>query len=122
MALFAQIYNGHVEQIILINDEDISDQNGIIQEEAGSALCNQLYQGGDWVLTSSDGSIRYNAARLGDVFDENRNAFITPSPYPSWILNEQTMRYESPTPLPEGASLDLWYWDESELTWKEKYV
>jgi hypothetical protein len=122
MALFAQIYNEHVEQIILINDEDISDENGVIQEEAGAALCNQLYQGGDWVLASNDGSIRYNSARIGDIFDEARNAFITPSPYPSWILNEQTMRYESPTPLPEGASLDLWYWDESELTWKEKYV
>ena len=122
MALFAQIYDGHVQQIILINDEDISDNNGAVSEEAGAALCNHLYQGGDWVLTSGDGSIRYNAARLGDVFDENRNAFITPSPYPSWILNEQTMRYEAPTPLPEGASLDEWYWDESTLTWEERYA
>lgn len=122
MAYFAHIYNGVVNDILVINDSDIKDENGLVSEDIGASLCNELYQGGDWVLASLDGSIKYNAAKIDDIYDWNRKAFITPCPYPSWSLNEDTMKYEAPTPLPDGATTDKWFWDEATLAWKEKYL
>lgn len=121
MALFAKILNGNVDQIIIINDQDIIDANGQINEAIGSQLCSTLNNGGNWILTSSNGSIRYNPAKVGDIYDQNRDAFITPCPYPSWILNESKMIYEAPVKLDDGKTLDEWIWDESTLEWKERY-
>jgi hypothetical protein len=121
MALFAKIHNGRVEQVIIVNDEDVKDENGVIQESIGSKLCSDLSNGGSWILTSSDGSIRYNQAKVGDIYDTERDAFISPSPYPSWVLNNNKMIYEAPVRLGDGKTLDEWMWDENEQAWVERY-
>ena len=35
-------------------------------------------------------ALRYNYAGIGFTYDENRDAFIPPQPYPSWVLDEAT--------------------------------
>ena len=67
--------------------------------------------------TSYHGNIRKNYAGIGFTYDEQRDAFITPKPYPSWVLNEQTCRWISPVPMPEDGK--LYFWDEETLSWKE---
>lgn len=37
---------------------------------------------------------------FGHFYDEELNAFIPPKPYESWILNEETLQWESPVPRP----------------------
>lgn len=67
--------------------------------------------------TSYNGNIRKNYAGIGFTYDESRDAFIPPKPYPSWLLNEDTCQWEPPTPYPTD---DLIYtWDESVLKWVE---
>lgn len=67
--------------------------------------------------TSYHGNIRKNYAGIGCTYDEERDAFIPLKPYPSWILNEETCQWESPTPYPED---DLQYfWDENSTSWVE---
>lgn len=40
-------------------------------------------------------------------------------PYPSWILNTETLNWESPSPRPADASPDkVYYWSEAEVKWK----
>jgi hypothetical protein len=121
MALFAKIFNGVVEQVIVINDSDMQDENGVIQESIGSIFCSNLSNGGEWKMASTDGSIRFNEAKVGDTYDPVRNAFISQSPYPSWVLNESNMKYEAPVKLEHGKSYDEWTWDESTLSWVERY-
>ena len=65
--------------------------------------------------TSYNGNYRKNYAGIGYTFDSERDAFIPPKPYPSWILNEDTCLWDSPVPRPEG----LWGWDENSLSWVE---
>jgi hypothetical protein len=66
--------------------------------------------------TSYNGNIRKNYASIGDVYDSVRDAFISPKPFNSWILNEDTCRWQSPAPMPtEGR----WYWDEENLMWQK---
>jgi hypothetical protein len=65
--------------------------------------------------TSYNGNIRKNYAGLGFYFDEGRDAFIPPKPYPSWLLNEDTCQWEAPIPYPDD---DLIYqWDEEQGDW-----
>jgi hypothetical protein len=66
--------------------------------------------------TSYNGNIRKNYAGIGFTYDPERDAFIPPQPYPSWLLKEETCRWEAPTPHPtDGFS---YFWNETELSWE----
>jgi hypothetical protein len=66
--------------------------------------------------TSYNGNIRKNYAGVGFFYDAERDAFISPKPYPSWELNEDTCQWQAPTPYPiDGFTYE---WNESELTWE----
>jgi hypothetical protein len=43
---------------------------------------------------------RKNHAGIGYTYDSNRDAFIPPKPYNSWILNEDTCIWEAPIARP----------------------
>jgi hypothetical protein len=66
--------------------------------------------------TSYNGTIRKNYAGIGSTYDAERDAFIAPKPYPSWILNEETCRWQAPTTYPTDGFTYLW--NESELAWE----
>jgi hypothetical protein len=73
--------------------------------------------GGTWIKTSYNGNIRKNYAGIGYTYDKERDAFIEPKPFESWVLNEDTCQWEPPTPYPiDGKS---YYWDESAQNWEE---
>jgi hypothetical protein len=55
---------------------------------------------------------------MGFSYDEERDAFISPKPYPSWLLNEDTCQWEAPTPRPEELMNVPVIWDEETLSWK----
>ena len=60
-------------------------------------------------------SFRGNYAGIGYTYDEARDAFIPPQPFPSWTLSESTFLWEPPIPYPEDGNQYLW--DEDTLTW-----
>jgi len=69
----------------------------------------------DCVRTSYNGNIRYNYAGIGYTYDADRDAFISPKPYESWVLDEETCRWAAPVPYPED---DVMYqWDEETIDW-----
>ena len=57
---------------------------------------------------------RGNYAGIGMVYDESRDVFLYPQPYPSWLLSESTYLWEPPTPMPESGD---WVWDEDTTSW-----
>ena len=65
--------------------------------------------------TSYNGNIRKNYAGLGFYFDESRDAFIPPKPYPSFLLNEDTCQWEAPIPYPDDSV--IYSWDENAGDW-----
>ena len=58
---------------------------------------------------------RKNAGGIGYTYDEDRNAFIPPKPFNSWILNETTCRWESPVVYPTDGQ--IYNWNEETTTW-----
>lgn len=65
--------------------------------------------------TSYNGNIRKNFAGIGYTYDEARDAFIPPKPYSSWILNQDTCRWEAPIPYPNDGM--IYAWDEEAGDW-----
>ena len=67
------------------------------------------------VRTSYNGNIRKNYAGIGYTYDEGRDAFIPPQPYPSWVLNETTCLWDAPVPYPDDGQ--VYDWDEETVSW-----
>lgn len=120
MAHFAKIENGMVIQVIVVANEDCVDSEGVEQESIGAAFCQNLL-GGDWKQTSYNANFRKNYAGIEYSYDPQRDAFIPPQPFASWVLNEKTCRWEAPVPVPENTdvqdSFSIYVWDEDTLNW-----
>ena len=118
MAHFAQLdENNVVLQVIVVNNSELLDEFGVEQEAKGIQFCQTLF-GGNWVQTSYTNSIRKNYAGIGYTYDTVRDAFIPPKPYESWILNEDTCKWEAPITKPIEDS-KAFFWNENLLNWDE---
>ena len=83
---------------------------------------NNLYGTRDiWKQTSYNGNMRKNFAAIGYTYDESRDAFISPQPYPSWVLDEDTCIWKAP--IEDPSDDNHYFWDESSKSWNEfKYT
>jgi hypothetical protein len=117
MAYFAKLGTGNiVENVISINNAIIKDNNGVEQEQLGVDFINKLYNTRDvWKQTSYNNNIRKNYAGIGYQYDQQRDAFIAPKPYNSWILNETTCQWESPVAYPTDGQ--RYSWNETTQNW-----
>jgi hypothetical protein len=113
MAHFAKVENGIVTQVVVIANADTASADGTEKEYIGAAFCERLF-GGDWKQTSYNGRTRKNYAGVGYTYDESRNAFIAPKPYPSWTLVEDTCQWVPPVAMPTDGA---YTWDESTTSW-----
>ena len=127
MASFAKLENNIVERVESVVNEVIKDSNGVEQESIGVQFLRTLYNepNANWKQTSynTKGGIhteggtpfRKNHAGIGYTYDSQRDAFISPKPYNSWVLNEQTCIWEAPVPRPQDGQ--LYTWNEQTLSW-----
>ncbi len=126
MAHFTKLGVGNiVENVIVVhNDELLVD--GVEQEHKGVEFLNNLFnERAVWKQTSynTHGGIhklggtpfRKNHAGIGYTYDQDRDAFIPPKPFPSWILNEDTCNWDAPTPYPDDG--ERYSWVEQSQSW-----
>jgi len=115
MAHFAELDNNNtVLRVIVVDNRDTSDANGQEDESIGIAFCRKLF-GGIWRQTSYNANFRKNYAGIGYTFDQGRDAFISPKPFPSWQLDENTCQWTAPTPMPTDGQ--MYSWDEDTVSW-----
>lgn len=95
MAHFAKIENDVVVQVIVVDNKDTADANGVEKEYIGAAFCERLL-GGTWKQTSYNGNFRKNYAGLGYTYDAARDAFIPPKPSEDATLDEATCQWIVP--------------------------
>ena len=62
-------------------------------------------------------ALRKNYGGIGYTYDRQRDAFIPPKSYESWILNEETCLWENPVPYPADGK--YYSWNEETLSWRE---
>ena len=126
MASFAKIgADNVVKQVVAVNNEVITDNDGNEQEQLGVDFLNNLYGTTDvWKQTSYNTKsgvhilggtpFRKNHAGVGMTYDEGRDAFITPKPFASWVLNEDTCYWEAPIEKPLDKPC---MWNEENQSW-----
>ena len=133
MASFAKIgSNNKVIEVLSVHNNELLDSNGVEQEVNGINFLTNLTGWSIWVQTSyntiggvhNNGGIplRKNHAGIGYTYDEDRDAFIAPKPFNSWILNEDTCLWESPIARPELTEEEInsnnyYSWNEDNQTW-----
>ena len=123
MAHFAKIgLNSKVISVHSVHNNELLDADGVEQEVNGITFLTNLHGWSIWKQTSYNNNFRKNFAGIGYTYDEDRDAFIPPKPYNSWVLNEETCRWESPVPEPtltqEQIDNNNYYrWNEENQTW-----
>jgi hypothetical protein len=126
MASFAKIgLNGKVIEVLSVSNEVLKDANGIEKEDIGIDFLTKLTGYPVWKQTSYNTHsgvhslggtpLRKNHAGIGYIYDEDRDAFIPKKPFNSWILNEDTCRWEAPVSYPNDGN--EYYWKEQNQTW-----
>ena len=129
MASFAKIgLNGKVIEVQSVVNEVLHDSNGVEQEVIGIDFLTKLTGWAIWKQTSyntiagvhTKGGVpfRKNHAGIGYTYDEDRDAFVPPKPYQSWILNENTCDWEAPVAYPTDGG--KYSWNETILNWEIK--
>lgn len=104
------------------------DKNNIVTDIIAGVDKNELIEGktpevwyGEFKnqvckITGDSEMTRKNDAGIGDSYDEDRDAFIQPQPFDSWILNEETCQWEAPSLRPKDER--VYIWNEDELAWR----
>ena len=111
MAHFCKLGVGNIVERVEVVSNDIATN-----EQAGVDFLNNLYGTRDvWKQTSYNNNIRKNFAGIGYIYDQEKDAFIPPKPYPSWTLNEDTCLWEAPVSKPTDGQ--LYKWNEENQTW-----
>jgi hypothetical protein len=121
MANFAEVNESNVViQVVAINNSDIM-VDGVESEQKGIEFCKTLWPNSKtWVQTSFSQSFRKNVAGIGYTYDKERDAFIPPKLYPSWVLNEDNCNWEPPVPSKyNGTDGKFYAWDEDITDWVE---
>jgi len=117
MAHFAEIDSeGTVQRVLVLSNERIT-QDGEEVEELGTAYLQNMFPDTDWVQTSYNHNFRKRYAGIGHKYDAEHDAFIPPQPFPSWLLNEESLSWEAPFPMPDDDK--HYQWDEENQSWVE---
>lgn len=109
MADFAQVIDGVVVNVIVAEQEFIDtlvDKDTWLKTDIETFGNKHLNNGTPF---------RKNYAGIGYTYDEQRDAFIPPKPFNSWILNEDTCLWEAPVPMPDESYI----WNEDNQSWEE---
>ena len=117
MAHFAKLKSRKVVNVVTVNNNELLI-DGVENEQKGIDFLNNLYGTNDvWKQTSYNNNFRKNYAGIGFIYDEARDAFISPKTYDSWIFNETTCRWEAPIAKPDDGK--VYRWNEKTESWKE---
>jgi hypothetical protein len=108
MAHFAKIDENNIVQEVLVVDNS--------QEHRGQEfLADDLGLGGRWIQTSYNSNFRKQYAGVGFYYDETKDIFVSPQPFPSWILDENN---DWKTPMEKPSDAKMYIWNEETLTWQ----
>ena len=126
MAHYAKVKDGVVTQVIVAEPEffdtfvdtepgewlktSYNMRGGVYYDpETNAAAADQS------VITGDEARERKNYAGIGFTYDRDRNAFIPPQPFASWILNDTSCLWEAPVAYPTDG--EMYTWNEDTTSW-----
>ena len=134
MAHFAKLgINSKVIGVEVVADADCQNADGVEDETVGIQFLENIHGWPLWKRTSYNTTanthklggtpFRKNYAGIGHTYDEDRDAFIPPKPFASWILDETKGIWGSPVTYPTveeygdpAKNYDI-SWEEANTRW-----
>jgi hypothetical protein len=125
MSHFAEIDENNIVLRVIVAEQDFID-SGAVGEPSRWVQTSYNTRGGIHYKPNTNQpsedqtkALRKNYAGIGCVYDVQRDAFIPPKLFNSWILNEQTCLWEPPVPYPNDGN--SYIWNENTVSW-ESYI
>lgn len=112
MAHYAYLDENNIVIAVIVGRDEGEDG---VDWEAYYGAKRTSYNSRGGVHVSGGVAFRKNYAGIGYYYDSQRDAFIPPQPFASWILNEDTCLWESPIAYPQDG--EKYAWDESTISW-----
>ena len=116
MAHFAKLDENNVVVFVTAGRDEDDGKENELTERTGDVYKQTSYNTVGGVHLLGGKPFRKNYAGIGYTYDEQRDAFIPPKPFPSWILNEETCLWNSPVDIPTDGK--KYIWNESILGWE----
>jgi hypothetical protein len=119
MASYAFLDENNIVTEVIVGKnegEDGIDWEQHYREFRGQVCKRTSYNTQGGVHSSGGTPYRKNYAGIGYSYDADRDAFIPPKPFDSWILNEESCLWEAPTPYPTDGL--MYQWVEDDLNWQ----
>ena len=120
MSHFAKVENGTVTQVI-VAEQDVIDTgmfgSGWIQTSYNTRGGVHYNPETNEPSEDQSRSLRKNYAGVGYTYDSDRDAFIPPQPYDSWVLDEASCLWAAPVAMPQDDK--QYIWDEPTKSWVE---
>jgi len=126
MAHYAVLDSGNTVTMVFVGRDDVVDgiddwetyyapEGFTVKQTSYNTRGGVHYTDGEPSADQSK-ALRYNYAGIGYSYDADRDAFIPPQPYASWVLDEDTCLWVAPIAYPaEGDHV----WDEEAGNWVE---
>jgi len=113
MSHFAKVVNGIVTQVIVAEleffDTFVDSSPGEWVQTSYNTFAGQHPEGRP---------LRKNYAGIGYTYDRERDAFIPPKPFDSWVLNEETCQWDAPVEYPSDGK--EYIWSDEQVNWIER--
>jgi hypothetical protein len=108
---FAQIDENNIVVQVIVAEQDFID-SGSVGDPSKWIQTSYNTHGGQH---PEGRPLRKNYAGIGWTYDKQRDAFISPKPHSSWILDEETCWWVAPTPYPNDGN--VYVWNEESISW-----
>jgi len=117
MAHFAKLDENNVVIFVTVGRDEDNGKEAELSARSGDVYKQTSYNTYGGVHANGGTPLRKNYAGIGYTYDSQRDAFIPPKPFASWVLNETTCLWNAPTPMPTDNK--YYQWNESTLAWVE---
>ena len=115
MAHFAKLDSNNVVIFVTVGRDEDDGKEAELSARTGDVYKQTSYNTHGGVHALGGTPYRKNYAGLGFIYDAQRDAFIAPKPYPSWVLNEDSCLWVAPVPMPTDDK--RYSWDEATTSW-----
>jgi len=128
MAHMAKLDENNIVVAVLVARDEDEDREAELSARTGDTYKRTSYntRGGKHYDPSTgeesadqSKAFRKNYAGIGYTYDADRDAFIPPKPFASWVLVEETCLWDAPIAMPADAGTEdadgniiMYTWDE----------
>jgi hypothetical protein len=120
MAHFAKLDSNNIVTFVTVGRQEDDGKEAELNARTGDVYKQTSYNTSGGAHKLGGTPLRKNYAGIGYTYDANRDAFIPPKPFASWLLNEDTCQWSAPVPMPTDDK--FYFWDEATLTWVEQNI